>query len=63
MMEPLREGALQCANANGDLVRFDPRTEEFGVLATTGHILTFMIARPLANSSQTSLQYFHSKCQ
>ena len=63
MMEPLREGALQCIKANGDLVRFDPRTEEFGVRATAGHILTFMIARPLPSARQTSLQYFQSQCK
>ncbi len=63
MTGPLREGVLECSRPNGDLVRFDPRTEEFGIRATAGHIVTFMILRPLPSSRQTSLQYFRSKCQ
>jgi hypothetical protein len=63
MRGPLRDGALECSRANGDLVRFDPRTDEFGVIATAGHIMTFMIVRPLLSSWQTSMQYFRSNCQ
>lgn len=63
MAGSLRDGALECFRANGDLVRFDPRTEEFGILVTAGHIATFMIVQPLPGSRQTSLQYFRSQCQ
>ena len=63
MTGPLQKGALECVRPNGDRLRFDPTTQEFGVLVKAGHIATFMIAKPLPNSSQTSLQYFRSKCR
>jgi filamentous hemagglutinin len=63
MTGPLREGALECTNAKGHVVRFDPRTEEFGVLGKDGKVLTFMVVRPLPSAQQTSLQYFQSQCQ
>jgi len=63
MTRPLGREVLECFRSNGDLVRFDPKSEEFGIMATAGHILTFMILRPLPGSSQTSLQYFRSNCR
>ncbi len=63
MMEQLRAGALECRRTNGDLVRFDPRTNEFGVLSAAGHIATFMIVQPLPGDQQTPLQYFRSNCR
>lgn len=63
MIGPLRQGALECLNTEGNIVRFDPRTEEFGVLTGAGHIATFMIVRPLPSSRQTSMDYFRSKCR
>ena len=63
MTGPLREGALECFRANGDLVRFDPRTDEFGILTMAGHIATFMIVQPLPSARRTSMQYFQSNCQ
>ena len=62
MMAPLREGALECTR-NGDLVRFDPRTDEFGVLTRDGHLATFMILRPLPSDRRTALEYFQSNCK
>jgi hypothetical protein len=62
MMGPLRDGALECSR-DGDLVRFDPGTNEFGVLTTDGHIATFMVLRPLPSDPQTPLQYFQSNCK
>src|SRR5258708_4716897 len=63
MTDPLPDDVLECARKNGDRVRFHPKTETFGVLATAGYIATFMIVKPLPSSRQTSLQYFHSNCQ
>jgi filamentous hemagglutinin len=62
MIGPLRDGALECTR-DGDLVRFDPRTDEFGVLTRDGHIATFMILRPLPSDRQTALEYFKSNCK
>lgn len=61
MRGPLRDGARECFKRTGELVRFDPRTAEFGVLSQDGIVYTFMIARP--SSDQTPLQYFLSNCQ
>jgi filamentous hemagglutinin len=63
MTGSLRVGALECSRANGDLVRFDPQTNEFGVMSTAGYLATFMVVQPLASSHQTSLQYFQSNCR
>lgn len=60
---PLRDGAMECLRSNGDLVRFDPRTDEFGVRAQAGHISTYLIARPLPHAGQTSVEYFQSNCK
>lgn len=59
---PLREGARECTRSNGDLLRFDPATEEFGTLAPEGYIRTYMILRPLPYEG-TPLQYFESNCR
>jgi len=59
----LPNGVLQCLRTNGDRVRFNPSTNEFGVFTTAGHIATFMIVHPLPSSGQTSLQYFQSNCR
>jgi len=54
---------MECLRSNGDLVRFDPRTDEFGVRAQAGHISTYLIARPLPHAGQTSVEYFQSNCK
>lgn len=61
LMEPLRDGALECTR-KGDLIRFDPRTNEFGIRATQGHIATFMVLRVLPSDRKTALEYFQSNC-
>ena len=63
MLDARRAGVLECNRANRDLVRFDPSTKEYGVLAKAGFILTYMIVTPLASSRTTALQYFRSNCQ
>ena len=62
MTGPLREGALECSR-DGYLVRFHPRTREFGVLTGDGKIATFMIVRRWPGDRQTPLQYFQSNCK
>ena len=59
----LQTGILECYRKNGDRVRFNPETNEFGVSTGLGEILTFMIVRPLAGSRQTALQYYESACK
>ena len=62
MAGPLRDGALECFKRNRDKVRFDPRTEEFGVASADGVIKTFLVVRPLPGARQTAMQYFRSNC-
>jgi len=63
MTKPLHAGILECHRRNGDSVRFDPKTNQFGVSTSAGEILTFMIVTPLAGSTQTALQYYESACR
>jgi len=62
MTGALRDGAEECVRNNGDLVRFDSRTSEFGIRGVAGYIRTFMIVVPLPSSRQTARQYYLSVC-
>jgi hypothetical protein len=62
LLGALRAGAEECVRSNGDRVRFDQRTDEFGVLSGVGFIRTYMIARPLPHEG-TSRDYFRSNCR
>lgn len=62
MIGPLRNGAMECFRKNGAKVRFDPGTNEFGILAKEGYVSTFMVVRTLPSSNQTAFQYFQSNC-
>ena len=63
MKDPCPRDVLECIRTNGDRVRFDPKTATFAILTTAGHLATFMIVKPLSNSRQTPLDYFHSNCR
>jgi hypothetical protein len=39
-------GIRECIRKHGDLVRYDPSTDEFGVLSSLGVIRTYYIAVP-----------------
>ncbi len=41
MTSPLHYNLKQCERRNGDIVRYDVVTEEFGVLAATGILRTY----------------------
>lgn len=57
---PLNPPVLECYRVgNGDLVRFDPSTNEFGVLAMSRVIRTYYVRRP---STVSSLSYFERQC-
>ena len=62
MTGPLRSGALQKLNADGDLVRYDPGTDEFGVLNRfTGNIRTYYKLDPRVHRYPTNLDYFEAQ--
>jgi hypothetical protein len=64
MRGPLRDGTLECQRrGTGDRVRFDPRTNTFGVATAAGVMITFLIVQPLRSSRQTPREYFESQCK
>src|SRR4051812_11627709 len=64
---------LECCNEDGDVVRFNPITEEFGVMEVSGIIRTYFkpmpqhLARPgfplrKTHSFLTNLEYYEDNC-
>lgn len=45
---PKAEGVMECSRKSGQLVRFNPRSQEYGVLSPEGNILTYFKPRPCA---------------
>jgi filamentous hemagglutinin len=48
--------------SNGNIVRFDTSTNEYGVLAATGIIRTYYMPDPAVHLQPTNLDYFHGEC-
>ena len=69
----LRPGVLQCQRRRGDVIRFDPNTDEFGIVTSSGIILTYFKPVPCVTISRTSkirchkeptnLVYFQKECR
>ena len=59
----LREGVLECYRRNGARVRFDPATDNFGIVTPGGNLLTFMKATPLPSDRHTAKQYYELNCR
>lgn len=49
---------LQRVRANGDIVRFNPITNEFGIARSDGVIRTYYIPEPGIHGYTTNLDYF-----
>lgn len=57
---PLPPGTLECMRSDGDQVRYNPNTDEFGVLDTlTGVIRTYW---RLQGTRAQNLAYFQANC-
>jgi pyocin large subunit-like protein len=54
-------GALSKTRANGDVVRFEPATNAFGVMDKTGAPRTFYVPDPAKHGYPTNLDYFHAQ--
>ena len=54
-------GVLSKIRANGDVVRFDPSTNAFGVIDKTGAPRTFFKPDPAKHGYPTNLEYFHAQ--
>lgn len=68
-----RPGVHECNRRNGEIVRYSPLTEEFGVLADGGFILTYFKPRPChtlphwepkvnCHDAPDNLTYFRREC-
>lgn len=53
-------GAYECKRVGGDLVRYDPMTNELGILSMTGFIHTYF--KPKFCSDATPLEVERRKC-
>jgi hypothetical protein len=51
-------GVLQKVRPNGDIVRYNPSTEEFGILRKDGILRTYFIPDPAKHGYPTNLDYF-----
>jgi pyocin large subunit-like protein len=51
----------QKKRSNGDLIRYNEVTEEFGVLSAAGVVKTFFIPDPTDHGYPTNLDYYHAQ--
>jgi len=58
----IRETIMQCTRPQGEIVRYDMITEEFGVLKTNGFVRTYFLAKPILHGYATNLCYFYAEC-
>ncbi len=61
LTDPLPSGVLEKTRANGDVVRFNPTTDEFGVVSSTGTLRTYYKPCPTIHGHPTNLDYFNAQ--
>ncbi|MNI14259.1 hypothetical protein D3C73_675120 [compost metagenome] len=54
-------GVLEKARANGDIVRYNPNTDEFGVVSSGGSIRTYYKPDPAVHGKASNLDYFNAQ--
>ncbi len=54
-------GVLEKARPNGDIVRYNPATEEFGIVKPDGTIRTYYKPDPAMHGRPTNLDYFNAQ--
>jgi hypothetical protein len=63
---PLCVTCAECMRRSGDTIRYDGGlSQNFGILSSTGHILTFfkVRARPRRGRVETGWDYYHRRCR
>lgn len=61
---PLGEGTLECVRVGGDILRYNPKTEEYAVMSKNQEILTYFIPVPLIKHRfATNEEYFRDECK
>jgi RHS repeat-associated protein len=58
---PLESGALEKIRPNGDIVRYNPASEEFGVATADGTIRTYFKPDPAIHGLPSNLDYFNER--
>lgn len=54
-------GVLEKARPNGDIVRYNPSTDEFGVVSSGGSIRTYYKPDPAVHGKGSNLDYFNAQ--
>jgi predicted phage tail protein len=52
---------LEKVRANGDIVRFNPTTNEFGIISKNGNIRTYYKPNPSIHGESSNLEYFNAQ--
>ncbi|MCZ4283167.1 hypothetical protein O4H49_20485, partial [Kiloniella laminariae] len=58
---PKNSTTLELTRTNGDVVRFDPATDAFGVISSNGAIRTYYKPDPQVHGYPTNLDYFNAQ--
>lgn len=59
----LKHHVLECFRAsNGDKLRYNTKSEEFGILNRANTIKTYYVPDPLIHGEPTNLDYFRREC-
>jgi RHS repeat-associated protein len=58
---PRQSGVLEKIRPNGDVVRFNPTTDEFGVVSGNGIVRTYYKPDPAVHGHATNLDYFNAQ--
>jgi len=53
----------ECRRRNGDIVRYNAVSDEFGVLNGAGVIRTYLKLDPTDHPTVSNLQYFFAQCR
>ena len=61
LTDPRPEGVLERVRPNGDVVRFDPSTDTFGVVSRDGTIRTFYRPDPAVHDRASNLECFNAQ--
>ena len=59
---PMRSTMVECTRPNGRRCRYDRATNEYGVLASDGCMVTYFKPNPAVHGLLTNEAYFQAKC-
>lgn len=62
MGRPLAPPVLECERGNGDILRYNEVTQEFGIMTAMGIVRTYFKPDPDRHGMISNLEYFESGC-